>query len=66
MAKDPKEFQHLIGKTVAEANIDLPAPYYVRVVNKDGHACVGTCDYVTNRINIHVRDNRITEIKGCG
>ena len=38
----------------------------VRVVFVDGRACIGTCDYVPERINVAVERGVVTEIRGLG
>ena len=56
--------QELIGKTLAEAELLLPAR--VRPVKVDGQFYMVTQDLRMDRVNVVVEKGIITEIKGRG
>lgn len=58
------EFDYLIGKTLAQA--EMLVPMIIRVVEVDKARLIATDDYVTNRINVRVADGRIIGIEGIG
>ena len=56
-----------IGNTVEEVSEEAKRTgWSIRVMQKDGKNCVGTCDYNPGRINVAVSDGKITEIIGLG
>ncbi len=59
--------QDLIGKTKEEANELLKdTGFYVRVAKKDGHNCMGTCDFRPERIGVETELGKITRVCGTG
>lgn len=56
--------EELIGKTFEEA-VDLASSkgYYLRIVWKDGHPLIVTCDWDESRIDIYVKNNIIINPK---
>lgn len=66
-----QSFEFLIGLTVTEAKIALePIEHfkftYLRIVRKDDLPMIITCDYVKDRLNVHIVNDKITEIIGFG
>ena len=58
---------NLIGLDVADAMpIAESYGYIIRVMEKDGQGLIGTCDYDDFRINVSVKDEKITSILGIG
>lgn len=57
----------LVGLTVDAAN-DKAAEsgLTIRPTKVDGNACVGTCDYVTTRVNVYVEKGIVTQVTGRG
>lgn len=42
------------------------AGFRIRVVSRDGHACIVTQDFRLDRVNVHVVDGFVTAVKGLG
>lgn len=61
------DFRHIIGKTIEEARETLAsAGKTIRVTMKDGEAAVVTRDFRTDRLNVEIRDGKITGLRGIG
>jgi hypothetical protein len=66
-ADAPLEVERLVGKRVKRAR-ELADGHgcRLRVVKRDGKDLIVTQDYRTDRVNIVVRDRRVTRVKGVG
>jgi len=57
----------IVGKTVEEAHKTANEQgLRLRIRTLNGQGTMGTCDYVTNRVNIAVDDDIVTGIVGIG
>ena len=66
-----KSFDFLKGLTIKEAQTkmeDIPhfRLMYIRVTRNNNIPMICTMDYVKDRLNVHIVDNKITDIIGVG
>lgn len=54
----------LIGLTVEEAKKIVP--YEIRVTKENGKSYMVTMDFKTNRVNVEINNDLITEVTGIG
>ncbi len=69
--KTLRDFDFLIGYGLIEAKHQLSQiqyfeDVYLRVTKVNGINCILTRDYVTNRLNVSIVSDIITEINGFG
>jgi hypothetical protein len=59
----------LVGNSLEHARnllSEIDSKLYIRVVKENGVNYIVTCDFVTERINVHVENGIITEVDGLG
>lgn len=67
MADDTFDETAAIGMAVPEARDFFKANgYTVRVTRQDGENHIGTRDFRTDRVNVHVESGRVVAISGVG
>jgi hypothetical protein len=59
-----ESYNHLIGKTIEEAK--KLTGLQIRASSIDGKSMVGTADVRMNRLNVAVKDGKISAIHGRG
>ena len=61
------DIQKIIGMSREEAQKTLQANgLTLRCQNLNGQSLIGTCDYRTDRVNVAIRENKITKVIGIG
>lgn len=60
---DKARNESIVGKSEQEVKSILDVP--IRVVSKDGESFILTCDYNPDRINLKIKNGKITEAY-CG
>lgn len=65
--QDLENAQGFIGHPIKDAQAHAKHHgWSIRVTQQDGHACIATRDFRTDRINVATVDGVITEIRGIG
>ena len=62
-----EHIERIIGMNIEEAKSFLKDHgFSLRVMQRDGKHLVGTCDIRTNRLNVSVKDDKITGLLRIG
>lgn len=56
------DFKNLVGKTIDEANKELPSHYFICVTDENGRGLYRTMDYNPYRICVWTRNDVIMKI----
>jgi hypothetical protein len=64
---DPPDVSAIVGMTTEEATKHLETfGYKLRITSRDGHPCIVSMDYRTDRVNVGVVGGIVKSVRGFG